>query len=785
MSSHKPSIKSRLTLSIAVGAALCGMFACEEDEVTQPREVPLAEEVFATSSLGTIQQGATEEQRETFARGEAIAIKRFSPEEGLGPYFNVTFCASCHEKPTLGGSAPRYRDFYLFGTLSSDGAYFPGPRDGVAHAYGVSTAPTRPGHDETINIIARRNPIPFFGTGAIAEIKEDAILRHADPDDLDGDGISGRPNYDQGFVGRFGRKSQTVSIENFIRGPLNNHLGITSDPLTNDQKNMLPVASGLDEGELERRLNGLTTREQAQAAAPSTPLQDNDDVPDPELESQDLFDLVSWAMLLGAPKPDPLSEDAEQGQILFGEIGCASCHVPALEGSRGMVPLYSDLLLHDMGDELDDGLVMGLAQGNEFRTTPLWGVVSTGPWLHDGRADTLPEAIAYHGGEAQRSADAYKDLTPAQQEQILAFLSSLGGADQVSEGLLPPDQPIPDSDEPGAPIPGLDDDKMALWVEGRRIFDRDFARTEGLGPLFNGDSCRACHFDPVIGGAGPLGVNAMRIGTWDDEGYTGPEGGNLIHKLSDVGTPRPEPLSTHNAFEPRQTPALFGIGLIDAISEETIIAAADPDDADGDGIRGVASYLPDGRLGRLGWKGGIPEAREFVRDALFNEVGLTLPVEEGYSFGSSTDNDMYEDPEVDSDTIDAITFYISSLAPLTPEGTNARGETLFTEVACASCHTPSMDSSLGPVKLYSDLLLHDISPEGTRGFPEGVAPETSFRTTPLWGMGRTGPYMHDGMASTVEAAIEAHDGEATNSRDNFKALSPEDREALLDMLRKL
>ena len=89
-------------------------------------------------------------------------------------------------------------------------------------------------------MIAQRNPIPFFGVGLIAELSEAAILKHSDPIDIDGDGVSGRPNYDQGFVGRFGRKAQTVSIEGFIRGPFFNHLGITTDPLSNEQRRDLP-----------------------------------------------------------------------------------------------------------------------------------------------------------------------------------------------------------------------------------------------------------------------------------------------------------------------------------------------------------------------------------------------------------------------------------------------------------------------------------------------------------------------------------------------------------------
>ena len=130
-----------------------------------------------------------------------------------------------------------------------------------------------------------------------------------------------------------------------------------------------------------------------QAAAPSEPLTDDDGIPDPELDEDSLFALVSWVMLLAAPEPDPPNEISESGAGIFKDIGCASCHVPGLVGPRGIVYAYTDLLLHDMGPEMDDGLSMGVATGSEFRTAPLWGVKAVGPYLHDGRADTLQDAI--------------------------------------------------------------------------------------------------------------------------------------------------------------------------------------------------------------------------------------------------------------------------------------------------------------------------------------------------------------------------------------------------------
>jgi CxxC motif-containing protein (DUF1111 family) len=229
----------------------------------------------------------------------------------------------------------------------------------------------------------------------------------------------------------------------------------------------------------------------------------------------------------------------------------------------------------------------------------------------------------------------------------------------------------------------------------------------------------------------------------------------------------------------------MGLGLVDAIAEEDIVAQADPDDLDGDGIRGVVAYLPDGRLGRFGWKGSVPSVHEFVRDALSNEVGLSLPEEEGATFGFATDDDDVPDPEVSLDTMDALTAFLTWTAPMAPTGENPQGQALFSQVGCDGCHTPSFETSMGTAWLYSDLLLHDMADSTQRGFPEGAASEIQFRTPPLWGLGRTAPYMHDGAATTLRDAIEAHHGESSASREAFGQLSAQDQDALLDFLSKL
>ncbi|MCB9508247.1 MAG: hypothetical protein H6700_05975 [Myxococcales bacterium] len=779
-------------VTLRLAASALAFAACGPDDDPDP-EPTVAEGIYGR--FGDPVQFATTEQLETFQRGHDAVARVFTPEDGLGPLFNLASCGGCHERPVFGGGAARYRDFYLSASKLPDGSYIAPPMAGIEHAYGIGDGvATRPDVTGNWNIQARRNPIPFFGVGLLAELSEESILANADPDDLDGDGISGRPNYDNGFVGRFGRKAQTVSIEGFIRGPLNNHLGITSDPLTEEQRAALPVDSSTaarDAAVFGTRSGALTaefeTRRQAQAAPPSEPLTDTDGVPDPELSSQDLFDIVSFSMLLAAPTPSPATPESEHGAQLFEEVGCASCHVPALEGPRGLIPAYTDLLLHDMGEELADGIEMGDATGSEFRTQPLWGVVAVGPYLHDGRADTLDGAIRWHGGEGERSRDAYVALSELDQLDVVAFLESLGGLEDHSDGLIHPNAPIAPVGTLGGPIAALDASAESMFLEGRRLFDRDTHIADGLGPVFNGDSCRACHFEVTPAGAGPIDVNVMRHATYNaaTDSYLAPPAGTILHKLTLFDALRVEPAASINVFEPRQTPHTFGLGLIDGIAEDTIRANADPDDADGDGISGRVAITPGDRVGRFGWKAQVPTVREFVRDAMGAEQGLTSPDEPGQTFGARNDFDDVDDPELSVEDLDAVEFYLASLAPPPPGAGDAHGEELFETVGCASCHIPALDGADGPVPLYSDLLLHDVAADGVLGIPDGTATAREFRTAPLWGLSVTAPYMHDGYATTIEAAIAAHHAEGEASAAAFAALADSDRSALLAFLHSL
>lgn len=837
-----------------VSLALCA--ACGDNTREVEGHGPIAEGISAP--LGQPWPSATPAQLASFERGVAVMQKRFSREEGLGPAFNVTFCGACHEKPVFGGSAGQYRNFFIAGrefegnffaanAVSGflcgdppDGVVVPpeerillpkdqydppfesreGAFDGVIRMYfygddnSARPAPymRNPETEEPedfnpppINVVAQRNPIPFFGVGLIAELDGEEIRKRADPDDADGDGISGRAHLlagrdtsgdgriDTYDVGRFGVKAQTTSIEGFIRGPLFNHMGITSDPLTEEARARLPIDSSSQGNSEMASVHAGLLGQYAQAVAPTGPNCDLDEVLDPELAPASLFDLVAASMMMAAPLFDEDTPVIVRGRELFDAAGCDGCHTPRLKGPRGPVPVYSDILLHDMGPGLDDGLQFGEADTFEFRTQPLWGIAATGPFLHDGRATTIEEAILWHGGEGSRSRDRYAAYTPGEKSELLEFLLSLGGRDQATGGLLLPDQAIPAVGEPGGPQTELQGAQAVQYVEGRAQFDKEHGPADGLGgPRLNGDSCRACHFEPAIGGAGPRGTNVMRHGITSAEGeFIMPQvGTSVLHKSTVLFNNGNFPQSNADIFEHRQSPSLFGTGLIDGIAEPTIAANADPNDDNGDGISGRVSITDGGQIGRFGWKAQVPSLREFVRDAVSVELGMTLPAQEGLSFGKINDNDSVADPEMGLAEAEALFFFMSNLGapvPKTPVDPIAveRGQAFFTSLGCSKCHVPSLQGESGPVALYSDLLLHEILPVGSLGIEDASANMREFRTAPLWGISTTGPYMHDGAADTLHQAIEAHAGEAASVRDGYKSLDVQRQADILRFLESL
>jgi CxxC motif-containing protein (DUF1111 family) len=273
--------------------------------------------------------------------------------------------------------------------------------------------------------LSPRLAMPVFGAGLLESVPAAALLARADPDDADGDGISGRANYGESWeppspsadiVGRFGWKAAMPNLRRQIATALGDDMSITSSfhPFEN------------------------YTVDQADSAE-KFPLGGNG----AEYEANDkiLSRLVTYLRTLAPPARRDADDPAViRGGQLFAGLRCAACHLPEMKTDTS-APLpelanqtfnpYTDLLLHDMGPHLADGRPEGLATGSEWRTAPLWGigllktVNGHTRLLHDGRARNLEEAVLWHDGEAEKSRVAYKALPRGDREALIAFLNSL------------------------------------------------------------------------------------------------------------------------------------------------------------------------------------------------------------------------------------------------------------------------------------------------------------------------------------------------------------------------
>ena len=251
----------------------------------------------------------------------------------------------------------------------------------------------------------------------------------------------------------------------------------------------------------------------------------------------------------------------------------------------------------------------------------------------------------------------------------------------------------------GDPRPGLTVEEMERFEAGKALFDRIFAQEEGLGPLFNENQCSACHTDPAQGGTGEQLVR--KASTFSRESGCDPligDGGeNLRKQVTALGAATgaiPDTLpsrTTHVGLF--NVPFLFGLGGAERVADATLLALADPDDRDGDGISGVVGRTPDGRVGRFGRKADVATLGEFTTSALLNEMGLTSPAapeERGVSGGPlPQEADPARDPEVSAEMVDRLTDFVRLLG-VPPRATSryparaARGEELFEEIGCSA-----------------------------------------------------------------------------------------------------
>ena len=381
---------------------------------------------------------------------------------------------------------------------------------------------------------------------------------------------------------------------------------------------------------------------------------------------------------------------------------------------------------------------------------------------------------------------------------ILSALAATG----VLEGCTPKTQP-------GDPLPGLTRAERDRFDRGKQVFEREFTPETGLGPLFNSTSCRECHEDPATGGSGDeIEVHATAFrpaGAADREpvcDQLAGEGGPVVQQhvtpaLHGALGIDAEPVPAHASATGRRTsPSILGFGLLDAVSDEAILAHADPEDRDHDGISGRPNRFTDGRIGRFGRKGFVPTLREFIPGAFLIEQGITSPaqpVEETIGGRPIPPGvDPTPEPELSLEDLQLATDFVRFLAPPArgaPGPDVRRGGRLFSAARCAVCHVPALKTGKNDVRAlrrrevaaYTDLLLHDMGPD-LADICLGLATPSEFRTEPLMGLGLRTHFLHDGRAESIETAIRLHGGEATSARDRFNALSAEERQALLKFL---
>jgi CxxC motif-containing protein (DUF1111 family) len=406
-----------------------------------------------------------------------------------------------------------------------------------------------------------------------------------------------------------------------------------------------------------------------------------------------------------------------------------------------------------------------------------------------------------------------------------------------------------------------------LWVSS----PSSTQASDGLGPLFNARACQSCHLkdgrghppegnadatsmflrlaraaetaeeeaalakktalnfpDPVYGGQlqdlavpGLAAEGKMAI-AYEDLPVTLGDGSvvSLRKPSYSVGKLALGPLHPETTLSPRVSPPMIGLGLVEQIHPADILAKADPDDRDGDGISGKASIVRDGvsgepALGRFGWKASAPSIRQQTAEAFAGDLGISTP-DVPRHWGDCTEaetecralpNGVQErlgETEAPDPVLDLVTFYSQNLAvparrdPGKP-GVLA-GKKIFYQLGCASCHTPKFVTrrdapnkaqSFQLIWPYSDFLLHDMGEGLADGQGVGDATGSEWRTPPLWGIGLTEEvsghtfFLHDGRARSLQEAILWHGGEAQAARDGFGALPKSDRDALIKFLESL
>jgi CxxC motif-containing protein (DUF1111 family) len=407
----------------------------------------------------------------------------------------------------------------------------------------------------------------------------------------------------------------------------------------------------------------------------------------------------------------------------------------------------------------------------------------------------------------------------------------------------------PPPTQPGDPIPGLTPDELALFNAGKAAFEHVYTPQEGVGPLFNARSCVTCHFNPVTGGGDNSNVNNVThfmLNNNDNYLNLFERGGPVVQKNSLAGDPATPQCTISGDVVPnlpgvgvsiRNTPPVFGFGLIDAIQDDEILKfqghknSKDPSvvgtanwDVEMEGLVQVAAFTLDTtrtqpagplRVGRFGWKSQTGTLFRFSAEPFNIELGVTTP----FFKRENTPDDKPPPPEcqvatakpndTNNQTSLELYYFQAFLAPINPLPDNhdiREGKKIFKNIGCTDCHReklhtvsdyyiPLQDGTIHRVDAlsdkdlfpWSDFLLHDMGPNLAVGDTRvmGRASPRFWRTTPLWGIHLKTQFLHNGSAATIDQAIEAHGGEGTASEQLYENLSAQDQARLLAFIGSL
>lgn len=383
---------------------------------------------------------------------------------------------------------------------------------------------------------------------------------------------------------------------------------------------------------------------------------------------------------------------------------------------------------------------------------------------------------------------------------------------------------LPQAPEPeetlAEPLEGLTPEQLLLFSEGDANFAHVFSKEQGLGPIFVQTSCESCH---AADGKGNPFNNVTRFGKYTNGNWDPMhgEGGPQLQQRAITGY-LAESVPAGASADELLPPNVTGLGFLELVPDSALLSRSDSADSDGDGISGKANWISpppyfvpkahhisfNGKyIGRFGRKASSVDLVHRVTDAFHDDIGITSlyamtdPLNHTVS-GSNGDN--VSDPEIPTSLLDQTVFYMRTLK--NPPRRNAdapdvlAGEQLFIQTGCSKCHAPTLTTGPSEIEAlnnktfhpYTDLLLHDMGPGLDKGYTEGSAATSEWRTPPLWGFGLQESsqggmifLLHDGRAKTVEQAVSYHGGEAAPVRDAFQALSESDKQKIITFLKSL